>query len=281
MAQENRGQSTAVAVTEKSIGEQLVAWLPNLQKYAVRKYDADNWIKTAMLCVLESKDIQELLATKAGQASLYHALRYAASTGLSLNPQEGKAALVPIQGKVNYWIMKNGWVDLLMDTGKVARATSFVVYLADVFEIEITPQGDSYKFRPNLDDRGAVRGFCSSIVFADGTTSVHWMTKKQVEDHRDQFSKMKGPGSAWATAFEGRALAACVKQHIRRLALGTADIVEGDDEPEPVRGWDDAPGTSAEELERRVTETVAEKPAAVAAAEGKGSPAAKADGGLF
>ena len=266
MANENRGQgqSTAVAVTEASIGRQLRDWLPTLAKYAVRKYDGENWVKSAMLCILESNDLQECLATSAGRASLYHALRYAATTGLSLNPQEGKAALVPIDGKVNYWVMKNGWVDLLMATGKVARAAAFTVYTEDAFVLVQTIDGDSYTFSPNLDDRCSIRGFVSAIRLTDGSASVHYMTLGQVEAHRDKYAKgLSNPKNAWKTSFEGRALAACQKQHIRRLALGVADVVEPDDETDARAGggadWRDvSPGSSADDVEEKLRATRAE-----------------------
>lgn len=289
MAQQN--QSTAVAVTSQGVQDFLAKHAGELVPFAKRKYDQVAWLQTAVLCILESAQLMEACATEAGKRSLFHALRYAATTGLSLNPQEGKACLVPRQGKIAYWIMSRGWVELLTENPRVDRVHGFAVYTGDEFDLTQTLDGDKYTFRPALDDRGTLRGFVSAIRYyppggASGPamTSVHYMSLKQMEEHRAKYETFKSADSAWAKSFEGRAIAACVKQHVRRLALGesivdaalNADDTEGDDEPRDV-----TPGTTAEELERRVTETVGEKPAAVTMAEGKGSPTPKPDGGLF
>lgn len=295
-----------IAVTEKSIGAFLQSVAPNLSNYAARDYNQGAWLKTAMLCILESDDLRECMATESGKRSLYYALRYAATTGLSLNPQEGKACLVPRKGKIMCWVEMKGWVELLLDTGRVDRVHGFVVYTGDGFSIEQSLDGDKYTYRPNLDDRGAIRGFCSAIRMKDGTASVHWMTLTQMEAHRDKYGMgTDKPDSAWNKSFEGRGIAACVKLHIRRLALAPADapalaaaVAEEGEDPRTVgpMDWHEIPGVTAAELEktlaaRKAEERKAEKgtppaPATVTApepviaaakAEGKPEPA-KANG---
>lgn len=278
----------AVAVTEKTIGDQLARWADNLGNYAVRDYDRTAWLKTAMLCILESDKLRELMATQAGQHSLYHALRYAATTGLSLNPQEGKACLVPRDGKIVYWIMSRGWVELLTAHPSVDRVQGFVVYLNDVFDLENTIDGDRYTHRPALDDRGDVRGFASAIRTKDGRTSVHYMTLAQMQAHRDQYNTFKSDKSAWATSFEGRGIAACVKMHVRRLALGTTPAIaaaaDADDADGELPKWRDVtPGASAADVEAALKGKKPEPAAGPAKPEAKpesvGTGGAAADGG--
>ena len=69
----------------------------NLKSYSE---NADKkFFKSAMLAIIENNDLMQALKTPSGQMSVYNSLKYAASTGLSLNPQEGKAALISYNSK--------------------------------------------------------------------------------------------------------------------------------------------------------------------------------------
>jgi phage RecT family recombinase len=212
---------TQIAVTEKDVGTYIEQTLPALVKsYAVRSYNAETWMKTAALCIVENPDLMACLATDAGRISLKHALRFAATTGLSLNPQEGKAALVPIQGKVNYWIEKNGIVDLVLDTGVVRHVYGDSVKENDRFKITKGIHGDDYEHIPALKGRGQITGFYSAILEKDGTGHVYYMTRQEVEAHRDKYGKgLDKKGSAWNTSFEGMGVKTVIKLNAARLRL--------------------------------------------------------------
>jgi recombination protein RecT len=175
-------------VSEQDVGRYLESVADNLTGYGANNFNAQHFAKSAMLAIVESEDLTKCIATKAGKASLYHALRYGASTGLSLNPQEGKAALIPRGGKVQYWIMKNGMIDLAMQTGKVSFITCDTVREGDAFTIKKTMDGDVYEFAPARKDRGKIDGYFAAVKLSDGTTHVKYMTAVEVAEHRAKYS---------------------------------------------------------------------------------------------
>ena len=146
------------------------------------------------------------MQTTEGQKSVLQSLKMVASTGLSLNPQKGEAALVPYNGKCTYQIMKDGYISLAMRTGRVQYICSEEVFDKDEFSISKTMNGDAFDFKPNLRSRGELIGFFAAIQYMDDQgvmqCRVEYMTHEQMEEHRDAFradkTKKNGP---WGTNF--------------------------------------------------------------------------------
>jgi recombination protein RecT len=253
---------TQIAVTEKSVGQYVNEVLPALIKsYAVRAYDGNAWLKTVALCIVENPDLMACLATQAGRISLKHALRFAATTGLSLNPQEGKAALVPINGKVNYWPMKNGLVELALNTGAIARIRMNAVRQEDHFRVTESMDGNKYEFAPNVKKRGKIIGFFCAIKLTDGSSVVEYMTREEMEHHRDTYGKDKRQDSAWNKSFEGMGIAKVTKRAIKRLALPPEDVkiidaalADGETVEASFTETRTEKGTGPEDVERKLAE---------------------------
>ena len=254
---------TAIAVTEKSVGQYVNDTLPAMIKsYSVRPYDAQVWIRTVKLCIVENPDLMACLQTEAGRISLNHALRFAATTGLSLNPQEGMAALVPIEGKVNYWPMKNGLVQLVLDTGLVDRIRMNAVHANDHWKLVETLDGDRYEWSPARRERGDIESFFAAAKLKDGTSVVEFMTREEVEEHKKKYGKgTSKPGSAWNTSFEGMGIKTVTKRLCNRLKIPASSAPAlkaalADGEPEPAEFTVTPPqkGTGAGDLERKLAE---------------------------
>jgi phage RecT family recombinase len=170
---------------------------PVIADYAIREYKHQNFIKSAMIAISTDDKLQEALATKDGKAGIVNAIRMAAGTGLSLNPQEGKAALVCYNKKINdkwvpipqYQVMKNGLIELALESGKVEFITADTVRDKDDFSVKKTMDGDQYEFSPARKDRGDIDGFFAAVKMKDGTCHVKYMTIGEVTDHRQQFSE--------------------------------------------------------------------------------------------
>jgi len=180
--------TTAVS-TDSLAGGFLKKFEKSLGDYAIRKYDRTAFLKSAMIAIADNTTLSECLKTEAGQRSLYNAMRYAATTGLSLNPQEGKAALIAYSGKIQYQVMKNGMVDLALESGKVEFITADYVRENDEFKITKSIDGDKYIFSPALKDRGNVLGFYAAMKMVSGATHVKWYTLEEVKAHREKYSK--------------------------------------------------------------------------------------------
>jgi phage RecT family recombinase len=223
-------------VKDENIGQYLEKFGKGLNNYAFRKYNHNSFIKSAMLAISENKDLRDCIKTQPGRLSLFHALKYAATTGLSLNPQEGKAALIPYSGKVQYQIMKNGMIEIAMESGKVEFITCDLVRDNDNFKIKKSVQGDEYEFIPALKDRGEIIGFFAGLKFKSGFTHMCWMTVEEVEEHRDQYAAFKGEKSAWFKSFPGMGIKTVLKRLLHSVyisdnmdkLIGTDDQFEGD-----------------------------------------------------
>jgi len=265
--------TTAIAVTEKSVAQFVMDVLPNLKNYAVRKYDDLAWAKTVMLCIVGDPKLLACLSTRPGKTSLYHALRLAAATGLSLNPQEGESCLVVIQGKVNYWKEKNGIIRLILETGRVKSIYGDAVRENDKFRVIKSFKGDDYEHIPPLKSRGAIKGFYSAIMEKDGIGHVYYMTREEVEAHRDQYAPSWNTyDSSWKKSFEGMGVKTVIKMGAARLSLPkesqeAIDSREGEPDDAPVPAtFVEIPGVTAEDVEKKLAEKAAEKkPAAESA----------------
>lgn len=210
----------------------------------------ESWLRTAMMTISDNENLKKCLETPSGQNSILHALKLAASVGLSLNPLEGKSALIAYDGKCTFQIMKNGIIELANNSGQVKFITCDTVRKNDKFLVSKTMDGDRYEFTPALTDRGEIIGFFAAVKLISGESNVSYMTKKEVEEHRDRYSKFKGEKAPWTTSFEGMGLKTILKRLFRNVhisddvsrAVGADDVSETQ---EPV-------GTSAEDLTDKI-----------------------------
>jgi phage RecT family recombinase len=235
--------------------------------YATREYNHDVFLKSAMMCIIESDELQKCMTSPAGQASLYHALRYAAGTGLSLNPQEGKAALIAYSGKASYQVMKRGMIELAMDSGKVDFITADTVYEKDIFEIEKTMEGDKYSFKPALMDRGDVLGYFAALKMSNKTVHVKWIDIANMREHKKKYGQGgDNQKAAWNKSFDGMAIKTVLKALLRMVeispdltkAVVSDDTFEAGDvidiTPEPEK-----PGASSEDVKEKMEAAAEEK----------------------
>jgi phage RecT family recombinase len=232
------------ATKESLTGQFLQHFGKSLKEYAIRKYDETAFLKSAMIAIVEKPELVEVLKTEQGKLSVYNALRYAATTGLSLNPAEGKSALIGFKGKdgnfkVSYQIMKNGMVDLALESGKVEFLSSDLVRQNDKFELKKSMQGDDYNFIPAMKDRGEVIGFFAALKLKSGATHVKWMTVEEINEMRDSYSatfKYNPENSPWSKSFNGMGLKTVMKALLRNIsispeidnAVGADDFYETD-----------------------------------------------------
>jgi phage RecT family recombinase len=256
---------TALTVQSFATNEQT---LKLAEYFKLAEKDFNPWVKSALIAISTTASLQECMNTPAGQKSLYESLRFAASTGLSLNPQEGKAALIAYKGKAQYQIMKNGMMELAQRSGKVKFITCDTVRENDDFSIEKTAEGDKYSFKPARKDRGEIDGFFAAVVLTDGSCNVKYMTVAEAHGFRDNYSslyKNKPDASPWKKSFEGMATKTVIKALLRNLNISPeiSEAVGIDDQEEvgPAEPKDITPdkGTGVEKLEEVLEEKTANK----------------------
>lgn len=215
-------QKKSLTTVDQTAGDFLKKFEKSLQNYAMRNYDHAAFLKSAMIAIVNNIELQKCLATEIGKESIFNALRYASATGLSLNPQEGKAALIAYNGQVKYQVMKNGLVELIMASGKVEYITADYIRENDEFVLLKSSDGDRYEFSPAMKDRGDVTGFFAALKLKSGTTHTKYMSKDEVEFIRDSYSSMykaKPELSPWNKNFLGMGVKTVIKALLRTMTI--------------------------------------------------------------
>lgn len=228
-----------------SIMKRIEDYIPGILAAGERIYDQKSFLNSMVVMLAEDPEKLKCFDTQLGKASILNALKRAASTGLSLNPQSGKAAIVVYYSQAKkahiaqYQVMKNGMIDLAMSTGKVRFITCDTVRKNDKFSIRKTISGDTFDFEPDLDDRGPIRGFFAAMVMNDGQSYASYMTVKEMEAHRDTYSAARvryndgkeKEDAAWNKSFEGMGLKTVMKKLLRN-----SYIDQSSDGEESLRG---------------------------------------------
>lgn len=258
-----------IQTIEKNAASFLKTLESTLPVYAIRNYKAETFIRSAMMAIVASPDLQECLVSPEGKASVVNALRMAAGTGLSLNPQEGKACMVaygknlgtPAKQRwvktATYQVMKNGLIELSLESDKVDFITAETIRENDVFNILKTPQGDSYEFSPNRKERGEIDGFMAVLKLKDGRTITQYMTRSETQEHRDKYAKnlldkdgKPKEGHVWVKSFEGMGQKTILKKLLKSTHISReVDHAVGSDWEPEIKNVTPAPkGISAADL---------------------------------
>jgi len=210
------------------------------------------WKQDAALAVIENDDLRACITTEVGKISMIRALQRSATSGLSLNPQKGESALVAINGKVNFWFMKNGLSKMALRTGALQYLQSDTVYDGDTFVLKKTAKGDDYEFTPDLDNRGNAKGFFAVAVLKDGRTIVEYWSLSQAEEHKKKWGKgLNNPTSAWNKNPNAMHEKGVLKALITGLQLPElVSVIEIDNNYESIRDVTDSlpKGASSDEL---------------------------------
>ena len=194
MSQKQQNNSRAIVCTPV---DYLSKRRNEIEKFCSSRTSVNVIMRSALLAFDESDRLRQALETRTGQNSVYHAMLRAASTGLSLNPLEGKACLVPYyrkEGKnwitvVNYQIMKNGLIHLALRSGQIDHISADVVRENDEFKIRKTAAGDEFEFSPALTGRGKAVGCYASVKFKNGESKICYMSWEEIDEHRERYSQ--------------------------------------------------------------------------------------------
>jgi phage RecT family recombinase len=253
--------SNELAIIEKQTLDLLRQEWTVLKGYSTTNDEkASEIIKTAALCVMESDALQKAIRTEQGKISFIHSMKQALRAGLSLNPNEGKAALIPYGNKITYLPMKNGFIDKAMECKEVKSIRPKVVKKNDHFELWEDEKGSHYKFVPALTDRGPSIGYVTFLVEQNGNVHYSYMSKEEVEEHRDKYAaSVNGP---WKKSFDGMAKKTVTKELLRDLNINPvlSELVGIDDEIECKEIPQIIEKSSLEDLNQKIKDNAAIKP---------------------
>jgi recombination protein RecT len=123
--------------------------------------------------------------------SVQLAMYNAASTGLTLNPANGYAYLIPRDGAIRLDISYKGLIKIATDTGSVEWARAEVVHEKDTFEYNGPAEKPTHKANPFSKDRGEIIGVYCIAKVASGDVLTEVMDLDEIE-------KVRGKSDAWA-----------------------------------------------------------------------------------
>ena len=137
------------------------------------------------------------------QASLINAVVNVAAIGISLNPAEKEAYLVPRNGAVCLDISYVGLMRLATDTGQIAWVQSDIVYEKDHFRMAGLDKQPEHHFNAFDKDRGEAVGVYVTAKLASGDYLTDTMTSEEINAIRDKsqghiaFMSKKARSSIW------------------------------------------------------------------------------------
>jgi len=144
---------------------------------------------------------------KNNPSSLRLAMYNVAAVGLTLNPNQGLAYLVPRRlrrnegAKVMLDISYRGLIAIGVETGAIRWAKAELVYENDEFTYNGPADKPDHKCDPFSTDRGAIRGGYCLAELPSGGVLVEAMSKADMDKIRDvseAFKKGFGPWVDWA-----------------------------------------------------------------------------------
>lgn len=172
--------------------------------------------------ILKNNDYLMTVA-KNHPVSLQQAVTNVAAIGLSLNPAEKQAYLIPrsVKGDKGY-VTKiflepsyMGLIKLATDSGSIKWVQAYPVYASDEFMFMGAGEKPAHKFNPfdAADKRGAFVGVYCVAKTVDGDHLVAMMSAEQVESIRDRSEQWKKSKSGpWATDFIEQAKKSVIRQ---------------------------------------------------------------------
>ncbi|MQS88257.1 recombinase RecT [Companilactobacillus mishanensis] len=199
---------------------------------------------------------------KVDQMTVIQSAMVAASLDLPINQDLGYMWLVPYKGRAQPQMGYKGYIQLAQRSGQYKHLNAIAVY-EDEFngynplteEIDYTPH-----FRDRADSEKPI-GYVGYFKLTNGFEKTVYWTRKQIDDHRQTFSKMSGkanPTGVWATNFDAMALKTVLRNLISKWGPMTVDMQKAyeNDEKEPavdnsikdVEAEEQAPATDITQL---------------------------------
>jgi recombination protein RecT len=177
-----------------------------------KTYDVESIFAMQMLM----KNDFSLKTANSNPRSVRLAMINVASTGLTLNPANGYAYLVPRDGEIKLDISYKGLIKIATDTGSVEWARADLVYEADTFIYKGPAEKPEHHANPFSGNRGEVIGVYCIAKTHNGDVLTEIMDRAEIEKIRSKstaFTKgqqgRKGPWEEW---FDQMAKKAIIKR---------------------------------------------------------------------
>ena len=195
-----------------------------------------SYIQTAIHIVANSMPLLRVVQADGGR-SLITCLANAAQ--LRLLPGQGITAhcyFVPYNKKVELQLSYKGLIVLYSRAG--ISISHGIVRQGDEYEFDIGANHLSHKYDPNNVSAAPVFYYAIARNKDGRILHIQHMTKKQLEIHRDKFSKATG-GNVWRDHFDAMAFKTLIRKMSSLLPMDVAPYIESDDSSTPPAIVDD------------------------------------------
>ena len=212
---ENKGTEVAKKPKEKTIVDVIKSMRAQFEIALPKHLNSDKFVRVAITTIRKNPAL-----AKCNRESLLGALMVSAQLGLEPGILE-QAYLIPYGNEVQFQISYKGMIELLRRSGQLKDIYAYPVYENDEIDIVYGLNRDLIH-KPNFEDRGNVKGYYAVAILKDNTKAFYYMTKKEVEQHRDKFSKSaKSSKSPWTTDFDAMAEKTVLKKMLKYLPVST------------------------------------------------------------
>ena len=153
------------------------------------------------------------------QTSIIGALFVAAQLGLEPNTPLGQAYIVPYknqdtgQMEATFQLGYKGLIDLAHRSGELKSLQAHMVYANDEFEYQLGLE-PTLRHIPSMGDRGEKKCVYAVYHLKSGGYAFEVMSVKDINDHRNKFSKAKN-SPAWTTSWEEMAKKTVIKKALK------------------------------------------------------------------
>ena len=225
------------------------------QALPVNTVNIDRFIQSALLALSNPK-MPEL--RNCSRESVFRCLKEAAAYGLELNGMLGQAYLIPYNEKgvmtSHLQLGYKGLIALARRSNTIKTIAAEPIHENDIFEVEL---GMGRKLSHKIDimkERGEVIGYYCLVELCNGGSQFKVMSKKDVENHRNKFSKAynpKDPNNIWNKNFDAMALKTVVIQALKLcpISIEAMDAVIKDESADSKDITDDFEYTVTDEPE--------------------------------
>lgn len=262
------GSNTNQVVTTTEKKGTLGEWLRDrkeafLQALPANTVNVDRFMQSAMLAITNPK-MPDLV--KCSKDSIFRCLKEAAAYGLELNGMLGQAYLIPYNEKgvmtAHLQLGYKGLIALARRSNTIKTIAAEPIHENDIFEVEL---GMGRKLSHRIDimkERGEVVGYYCLVELCNGGSQFKVMSKKDVENHRNKFSKAynpKDPNNIWNKNFDAMALKTCVIQALKLcpISIEAMDAVAHEEKEDNKDITDEVEYTISDVTNETVNETPA------------------------
>lgn len=144
--------------------------------------------------------------------SLRNAINNVAAFGVTLNPAQKLAYLVPRAGAICLDVSYMGLMHIAQQCGAIQWGQAVIVRAKDTFELQGIDKQPIHKYSPFATDRGEIVGVYCVVKTDGGDYLTHSMPIAKVYDIRDRSEAYKKGSGPWKTDAEEMIKKTCVKQ---------------------------------------------------------------------